>query len=339
MDNRAFSWCMIGTGTLAKQVAEEITASGRHRIVSVSSRRFEAAEQFAKKYGAAAWEDAADAMARADAVYVVTPHPSHAQYVRQAIAMGKPVLCEKPFTVQAAETKELFSLAKEKNVYIAEGMWTWFAPVALRVKAWVDSGAVGKIERVDTQMRVNVIHYAPRLTDPMLAGGAILDSGVYPITYLYRLFGKPVEVRCSGRIENGVDLSDTIDLTFANGQTHRIALSIDEKAGEEYIRITGEKAGIFVDRFHYADHAELLTRDGALIERFEGKTTLLNEFDLVAAEIRAGKTESAYIPPQATMDVMEIMDACRRQIGLVYPFERESTADPQQGPRRDAEGK
>ena len=322
MGNQVFSWCFIGTGTLAKQVAAEITASGRHRIASVYSRRFEAAEQFAKQYGGEAYETPEPAMEKADAVYVVTPHPSHYPHVRTAIGMGKPVLCEKPFTVKASETKELFRLAKEKNVYIAEGMWTWFAPVALKVKEWVDSGAAGRIGQVTTKMLVNVIHYAPRLTDPDLAGGAILDSGVYPITYLYRLFGKPRRIQCTGKISGGVDLSDEIDLTIGNGRTYHISLSICEEAGENYIRIEGDKADILIEHFHYADHADLRGKDGSLIERFEAKTTLLNEFDKAAAEIREGKTESGYIPPQATIDVMEIMDECRKQIGLVYPFEK-----------------
>ena len=77
-----------------------------------------------------------------------------------------------------------------------------------------------------------------------------------------------------------------------------------------------------MDHFHYADSAELTAKDGSLIERFEGRTTLLNEFDLTAGEIRSGRKESAFVPPQATMDVMDIMDECRRQIGLVYPFEK-----------------
>lgn len=322
MSNPVFSWCFIGTGTLAKQVAAEMASSDGYRISSVFSRRFEAAEQFAKQYGGEAFAAPEEAMEKADAVYVVTPHPSHYAYVKMAIGLGKPVLCEKPFTVKASETKELFSLAKEKKVYIVEGMWTWFAPVALKVKEWLDSGAAGAVRQVTTKMLVNVIHYAPRLTDPDLAGGAILDSGVYPITYLYRLFGKPESVRCSGRIAHGVDLGDEIDLTFKNGRTDHISLAIDDAAGENYIRIEGEKADIFLEHFHYTDHADLLAKDGSLIERFEGKTTLLNEFDRVAQEIREGRTESAYIPPRATMDVMDIMDECRRQIGLVYPFEQ-----------------
>ena len=324
MNEQVFNWCFIGTGTLAKQVAEEITASGRHRIASVYSRRLEAAVRFAEQYGGKAYEAAEQAILNADAVYVVTPHPSHYQYVKQAVELGKPVLCEKPFTVSGAETKELFDLARAKKVYIVEGMWTWFAPVALKVKEWLDSGEAGETEQVITKYLVNVLDYALRLTDPSLAGGAILDSGVYPITYLYRLFGKPAGIRCSGVIKNGIDLSDEIDLTFADGQTHHISLSIGDDRGEEYIRIIGTKADIFVDHFHYADKAELIAKDGKIIRTFAESTTLLNEFDLVSEEIRAGLTESVRIPPQATMDVMDIMDECRRQIGLVYPFEKES---------------
>ena len=321
MTESAFKWCFIGTGTLARPVAREIIDSGRHLVSAVVSRKIENAARFAAEFGGKAYEDPREAMAQADGVYIVTPHPSHATYVKTAIETGKPVLCEKPFTVRARETRELFHLAREKGVYIVEGMWTWFNPVALQVREWVTSGRIGTVEQVTTDMRVNVTHYAPRLTDPQLAGGAILDSGVYPITYLYRLFGKPVAVRCNGEIIGGVDLDDEIDLTFANGQTHHISLSIREDARKQYIRITGTEAEVFVDNFHFADHADLLAKDGTLIQRFEGKTTMLNEFDRVAEEIRQGKTESAIVPPQATIDVMEIMDECLNQIGLVYPFE------------------
>jgi len=321
MSHSAFRWCFIGTGTLGRQVAGEITASGRHEVSAVYSRRHEAAARFAEAWGGQAYDDPETAILNADAVYVVTPHPAHYPYVKQAIELGKPVLCEKPFTVRGEETRELFSLAREKGVYIVEGMWTWFAPVALKVKEWLESGALGNLERITTNYLVNVVHYAPRLTDPALAGGAILDSGVYPITYLYRLFGKPQAIRCSGKVENGIDLSDEIDLIYGDGRTLHIALSINSEAGEEFIRIEGTKATVFVDKFHYADHADLIDPEGKLIERFEGKTTMLNEFDRVSEEIRAGKTESAFIPPEATMDVMDLMDECRKQIGLVYPFE------------------
>ena len=312
-----FRWCFIGTGTLAKGVAEELNAYGKHEISAVYSRRYENAVAFAQRYGGTAYADVESAIRQADAVYVVTPHPAHYQMVKTAIGLGVPVLCEKPFTVRAEEARELFRLAKEKHVYIVEGMWTWFGPVAGTVKEWMSR--IGEIRQVITSYRVNVLGYAPRLTDPNLAGGAILDSGVYPITYLYRLFGKPVSVRCTGKVENGVDLSDEIDLTFENGQTHHISLSICDDAGVEDIRIVGDGGEIHVPCFRCADHAELITKTGT--EVFAAETTMRNEFDLVAQEIREGKTESGYVPPQATIDVMEIMDECRRQIGLIYPFE------------------
>lgn len=321
LQDRPFGWCFIGTGTLARHVAAEIGASGRHRVQTVCSRVYEKAAQFAETYGGQAFADPDEAMRRADGVYVVTPHPSHYEYVKRAIALGRPVLCEKPFTVRAEETRELFALAKEKGVYIVEGMWTWFAPVALKVREWVDQGAVGEIREVVTRYRGNVINYAPRLSDPALAGGALLDSGVYPVTYLYRLFGRPAGVRCLGRIENGVDLEDEIDLTFADGQTRHITLSIVEQNGAEDIRFVGSRGEIYVGHFHSGNRAERRNPDGSLAEVCEARTTLLNEFDKVAEEIRAGRTESAWIPPEATMDVMEILDECRRQIGLVYPFE------------------
>lgn len=317
-----FRWCFIGTGTLARRVAKEITASGRHVISSIYSRRYENAVRFAGEYGGTAYDAADAAINDADAVYVVTPHPAHYPYVRQAVEQAKPVLCEKPFTVRASETRELFSLAREKGVYIVEGMWTWFAPAALAVREWLERGLAGEVLEVETKYLVNVLNYAPRLTDPDLAGGALLDSGVYPVTYLYRLFGKPVGVRCTGKISGGVDLSDEIDLEFQSGLRCHIALSICDDARREYIRIRGTKADIFADRFHCAESAVLTARDGSVILRSEGPTTMLNEFDLTAREIREGKKESEYIPPRATEDVMDILDECRRQIGLVYPFEK-----------------
>ena len=321
MTGKPFGWCFIGTGTLARQVAAEIAASGRHRVKTVCSRVYEKAAAFAETYGGTAYADPDEAIRGADGVYVVTPHPSHYEYVKRAIALGKPVLCEKPMTVRAEETRELFALAKERGVYLVEGMWTWFAPTALKVREWLEAGAVGEIREVTTRYRGYVVAYAPRLTDPLLAGGALLDSGVYPVTYLYRLFGRPTAVKCEGRIENGVDLADEIDLTFADGRTRHITLAIDDRNGAEDIRLTGDRGGIYVDRFHCAARAERLNPDGTVAEVCEGRTTMLNEFDRVADEIRAGRTESAWIPPEATIDVMEILDECRRQIGLVYPFE------------------
>ena len=323
MSEQPFRWCFIGTGTLAKQVAREITASGRHEITAVYSRRFEKAREFAAQYGGAAYDTAEAAVGAADVdgVYVVTPHNWHAPYVRLAVEAGKPVLCEKPFTTDTAQTRALFDLGREKGVYVAEAMWTWFSSVARQVKAWVDGGALGDIESARVTYRCDSRGYAPRLLDPNLAGGALLDIGVYPLTYLYRLFGKPERVKCEGLLRDGIDMEEEIDLFYPGGLTARASVSMWAAEYDEAARITGSRGAITVERFHYASEARLTDKEGHTA-LFTGETTMLNEFDRVAGEIRAGLPCSALVPPQATLDVMEIMDECRRQMGLVYPFER-----------------
>lgn len=319
-----FHWCVIGSGVLANQVAASLSSSEKHDIVSVYSHNPETGKKFAKDYQCDFY-DTAEAAIKAkgvDGVYVVTPHTSHYEYAKLALECGKPVLVEKPMTVKAEETKLLFDLAKEKDLYLAEAMWTWFSPVANRVKFWLDCGLLGRLEKVHVDHRGNVITYAPRLADPCKAGGALLDTGVYPITYLYRLFGRPVSVKCEGKLAKGIDEGEEVALTFANGLTATASISITEKEKpSEVLILEGSLGSISLENFHFASGVTLKQKNGEDLS-FEGDGSMLNEFNLVAAEIRAGLKTSALVPAQATMDVMEILDECRRQMGLVYPFEQ-----------------
>lgn len=322
MKENKFKWCFIGTGTLAKKVAKEILASGKHEIISVYTRNLEKGKAFTDRFGGVAYATPEEAMNAegVQGIYVVTPHSAHYEYTKLAIELGKPVLCEKAFTTDANQAKELFALAKEKGVYVVEGMWTWFAPVAHQVKKWLEEGAFGEIKKVHFNYHMDVRNYAPRLTDPNLAGGALLDIGVYPITYLYRLFGKPVKVECKGIVENGIDWKEDVYLTFKNGQTYIASVSMRDMKGLEKLRIEGTDASLRLNWYHYANRVTL--KKGFLRnEKFSGDGSMLNEFNLVAEEILSGRKESQYVPPQATIDVMEIMDECRRQMNLVYPFE------------------
>ena len=318
-----FRWCFIGTGTLANVVARTILPSGRHEIASVFTRRIEKAREFTEKYGGTPCDDAEAAIRdpRVDAVYVVTPHNSHHEYVKLALELGKPVLCEKPCTVDAAQTRELIELARARKIYLAEAMWTWFSPVARQVKRWVDAGEYGEIRRIVANYHMNSKNYAPRVSDPSKAGGALLDVGIYPITYLYRLFGRPVAVKCAGKLAGGVDLWENVELTFGNGKTFTASASIDDYKGLERFLIAGDKGRTSIWFFHSANKARLVRRHGPG-ERVKGDGGYLNEFDCVAKEIREGLTESRCVPLDCTLAVMEIMDECRRQMGLVYPFEK-----------------
>lgn len=320
--SQIFNWCFIGCGKLAGVVAEQLAASGRHRIVSVYARHFDRCSAFAEKYGAVPCHTAEEAIAATgvDGVYIVTPHSSHYQYARLALELDKPVLCEKALTVNARDAHELIRLAREKKLYFAEAMWTWFSPVANQVKAWLDSGVLGQLESVRLNFRGEGRNYAPRVTEVAAAGGALLDIGVYVITYLYRLFGKPESVACRGTVAEGIDWDNEIRLRFSSGAEYLTTTSICDPVTDQTLYLQGSEGSIEAPGFFYTDHAVLRRKDGSE-EVFTGDGSYLNEFDIAAAEIREGLTESRFVSHQATLDVMEIMDECRAQMNLVYPFE------------------
>ena len=318
----AFNWCFIGTGTLAEKAARQLLGSGRHRIVSCFSRSADGRARFAKEFGALDCASAGDAITSegVDAVYIVTPNNAHYRYVKLALELGRPVLCEKSFMVTAAEAEELIDLARSKRIYLCEAMWTWFSEGALKAREWVMEGRIGQIRSARFTFHAEAIGYAPRVSDPKKAGGALLDITVYPITYAYRLWGMPVKVESRARMENGIDVADDITLTFSNGLRVEISTSIVDVKGFEIMRLKGDRGTITAPFYHSVSFLTCRTdRGGGEVFRSRGiVNTYLREFDIVADEIRRGLTESGYVPLESTLDVMRIMDTVREQIGLEY---------------------
>ncbi len=316
-----FRWAYVGSGNIANSTARDILRGG-HEIVSVFGRNAQKVTAFADRYGAKSFNDFESAVNRADVdgVYIATPHTSHVDYAVRAMKSGKPVLCEKPVGVSISDVDTLINTAKEENVYFCEAMWTWFSDVALTVKKWVQSGEIGSVKEV-------VINYAfpgvmmpknSRVLLPETAGGALLDIGIYPITYCYNVFGYPKDIICRGRLKNGIDISETVTLEYEgfNCKLHMSLCTLKENC-----IIKGSKGAVSLPAFfHMASKAVLKTENGRQV--FKGKTDYLTEFTRAAREIRAGRKESAYIPLESTRNCMLIMDECRRQLGLVYPFEK-----------------
>ncbi len=319
----AFNWCFIGTGKLAHQVAKEIIKSGRHKIVSCYTRSFENGKAFAEEFGGKAYENARDAILHegVDAVYVVTTHNAHYRYVKTALECKKPVLCEKAFTVTAEETDELIALSKEKGVYLCEAMWTWFSQAAITAKKWVDEGRIGPVRSASFTYHMKSINYAPRVSDPKRAGGALLDITIYPVTYAYRLFGMPEKIESKGVLSGGIDTGEEVDLTFKNGVKAHISASITDFKGLEKMVITGDAGKIIAPFYHFS--GKLFLRKGLFKrERYVSPNGPVNgyleEFDTVASEIREGLTESRLVPLKCTSNVMHVLDEIRSQIGLHY---------------------
>lgn len=315
-----FRWAYIGSGNIARNTAKSIT-KGDHKITAVYSRNPETAKAFAASCGATVYSTAEQAMAAADVdgVYIATPHTSHCAYALQAIRLGKPVLCEKPVGVSAAEADAMIRAAQEHGVYFCEAMWTWFSDVALTVRQWVQSGRIGDVQRVEMDYAFPgmLMQKSSRVRMPETAGGALLDIGIYPVTYCYNLFGYPKSIHCDGRLQDGIDVSETVTLGY-DGFSCVLRTSLTSL--KERCVIKGSRGSIRLDWFHMASKAVLKTDEGK--EVFRGKTDYLTQFTRAAQEIRAGKTASAYIPPEATRDCLRILDVCRAQMGLVYPFER-----------------
>ena len=318
-----FNWCFIGCGKLAHTVAEQMKKHGGHKIVSCYTRNFDKCQEFADKFGATADEEASDALSeeRVDGVYVVTPHNAHHRFAKLALELEKPVLCEKAFTVTSDETEELIALAKEKGLYLAEAMWTWFSAAANKVKCWVDSGELGKVSGADFTYHMMSVNYAPRNSDPRRAGGALLNITVYPIAYAYRLFGYPTSIESKGKIVGGIDHGEEIRMTFAGGEVVNISASMVDTNGFEKMTIYGDKGKIKAPLYHASGIASLnrgLFNSKLFLSGGKLFNTYMDEFDKVAEEIKNGLTESEVYPLKSTLDIMKIMDEIRSQIGLEY---------------------
>ena len=280
-----FRWLYVGSGNIAKSTARSIE-KGNHSISAVYSRNYEKAKTFADKRGAKVYRDfnAALSDGEFDAVYIATPHTSHLEYSVKALNAGKPVLCEKPVGVSAEEAQLMIKAAKDNNAYFCEAMWTWFSDVALTVKKWVAEKRLGEIKSVHID---------------------------------YSFPGLLEKISCSGTLKNGIDIAETVILSY-DGFDCTLDISLTKL--KEGCTIKGTKGEINIPMFHMGYLAELKA-DGKK-EKFRGKTDYLTEFTAVASEIKDGLTESEIIPYSSTLNCLKILDECRSQLGLIYPFEK-----------------
>lgn len=284
-----FKWAYVGSGNIARSTARSIT-KGEHCISAVYSRNHKKAKAFAEKYHAKVYNSFDELLEKGsfDGVYIATPHTSHLEYSVKAMQAGKPVLCEKPVGVSTKEVAFMLQTAKENHVYFCEAMWTWFSDVALTVKQWISEKRIGEIKQVhiDYAFPGLMMNKNSRVLTPETAGGALLDIGIYPITYCYNLFGFPNRIQCDGVIKNGIDIAETVVLGY-DGFDCVLEMSLDKL--KEGCKIIGTKGKISIPMFHMARLATLKT-DGKK-ETYKGKTDYLTEFTRAAEEIRSGKEE------------------------------------------------
>lgn len=314
-----FGWAYLGCGGIAHITATEVVQGGAGRIVSAWNRTPEKATAFVEKFGGTAYPTAEEAILApgVEGVYIAVNPNMHAELIRLCVKHRKPVLCEKPFTVNAAEAEDILACAKAAGVYVSEAMWTWHNQTALTVRRWLRDGRIGDVKRVYCCFAPDLRGNA-RLWDPAMIGGSLLDIGVYNIRYCYELFGLPERIACTdGELVGGVDAHEKVVMRYP-GFTAELDIGID-LGKPEILEIEGTKGVIRVPDFHEASAATL---EADIPERFEDPSLhYAVQFAKVGEEIREGLTSGRNITAQSTIDVMRLMDECREQLGLRYPYE------------------
>lgn len=316
----AFNWCFIGTGKIAHKVAKQVVTNPGHNIISVFNRTKAKAEKFAKIYNSTVYESALEAIndPRVDGVYIATTNETHFSYCKLCLENHKPVLCEKPITGNAKELMELIKISKENKTFLKEAMWTWFNPIANKVKEWIKEERIGKIKSVDCIFNMPIFGYNKakgRYISPARYGGALLDLGVYPVRYVYELFGKPKAIKSRGKLYNGIDLFNVSTFEY-DGFTANVSSQINAFVGE-HCKIVGEKGTIKVPLFHMTSKAILKTKEGKEVFR-DKKKKFATQFRVVA-EFIEGEKPDTLVSLESSLAVMEIMDEIRKQIGVIFP--------------------
>ncbi len=316
----SFNWCFIGTGKIANKVAKELVTNPGHKIVSVFNRTKEKAEKFALNYHAKVYDSAFEAIndPRVDGVYIATTNETHFEYCKLCLYNNIPVLCEKPITGNALELKELIRISKASNTFLKEAMWTWFNPVANKVKEWIKEERIGKILSVECIFNVPIFGYNKakgRYISPARYGGALLDLGVYCVRYVYELFGKPQSIKAKGKLYNGIDVWNESIFDYGDFKA-KVSSQINALVGEHCI-IKGEKGTIKVPFFHMASKAVLKTKDGKEVFKDKNKK-FATQFRKVAEYIKK-ETPDELVSLDSSLGVMELMDEIRKQIGVKFP--------------------
>lgn len=322
---------LMGAGNIARSMAATVRGMAKQgenvELYAVGSRDPEKAIAFAKTEGVQKAFGSYDEMladGKVDLVYVATPHSHHAEHMKMCISAGKAILCEKAFTGNARQAEEVLSLAESKGVPVAEAIWTRYQPCVRLIREALAAGEIGEVRYMTAALGYKIDH-VQRITDPKLAGGALLDLGVYPINFAAMFADSPVK-SVSGTAQffpTGVDMQDSICLTFENGIMATLgatAAGVTDQQG----CIAGSDGYITVEYINNPQAVRIW--DGN--RRLKREIVLPGKITGYEYEVRAcmdmldsGRLEPEAMPHSETIRIMKIMDELRRQWGVRYDWD------------------
>lgn len=326
------NWGIIGLGRIAHKFAEDLFALDNAQLLAVASRSLHHAKAFGEKYKAThcfGTYDEIFSLSELDAIYIATPHASHAQLSILCLKNGIPVLCEKPFAINLREAQQMVDASQQSDTFLMEGMWTRFLPHLLKILEIIDQDQLGTVHTVKATLGFESSPSAKaRLFEPELGGGALLDIGVYPVFLAHLLLGKPDQIKADAHISNAnIDEETTATLLYNNGKRAEVYAVINQNI-ENGAFIYGEKGHIHIPGKWNEPSSFTLHIDGQPPQQFdfqlEGYGFYLEAIEVMEC-VRRGMKESNALPLAYSLDVMETLDRIRREIGLTYPADTAAT--------------
>jgi len=322
---RIIRWGILGTGRIARDFASGLRATPDAVLAAVGSRSVDSAASFASAFEAplafGSYEELV-ACPDIDIIYIATPHPMHAANAILALRAGKAVLCEKPFAMNRREAGEMVALARAKNLFLMEAMWTRFMPALAEVKRIIAAGEIGTVTQLHADFGFSATpDPSHRVNDPTLGGGALLDLGIYPLSIACALLGPVDAVQAQAIMgETGVDLTTAFTMRHAGGTLSVCSCSLRARAPSELV-VSGTLGSVRMHRmFHMAESITVDLLDGP--SRTISTPWIGNGYAHEAIEagrcLRAGLLESPTMTHDETLAIMGLLDTIRKQIGLRY---------------------
>ncbi|WP_405474555.1 Gfo/Idh/MocA family protein [Paenarthrobacter ilicis] len=322
-------WGILGTGFIAGLQTKDLKENG-FTVQAVGSRSLDSSKAFAGQYGVAtahgSYEDlVADPLI--DVVYIATPHPMHHANALLALNAGKHVLVEKSFTMNVREAQEIVDLAGSKGLVALEAMWTRFLPHMIRIRDIIAAGTIGEVRKVvashNQSLPQNPAH---RLNDPALGGGALLDLGIYPISFAIDILGVPSGIKASATMSaTGVDRQTAAIFDYDGGAQALVDCELDAASANRAM-VIGSKGYIDIEHTWYNPVPfTVYGADGEAVDRYDQPVNSRGmQFQAAEMErlVKAGEPAGTILPPSESVAIMAAMDEIRRQIGLSYSSDK-----------------
>lgn len=329
------NWGIMGCGWIAQQFVDALNGMEDAVPYAAASRSQEKADEFAKKnkvqksYGT---YNALVADPDIDIIYIATPHSYHYANTKVCLEAGKNVLCEKAFTINTDQVLELMKLAKSKGLFLMEALWTKFQPGMIKAKELIDSGIIGDVISMDADFGLKFeMDPNHRLFNPYLAGGVLLDIGIYPLFLSLYMFGKPKVLKAHSKLDsNHIDLTTSMIAEHKSGTISNLT-STSMASRPVVAAFYGSKGKLVFDNWWFTPSNFTVTLDDQEAKVYEFPAIVNGyEYEIIESNkcLREGKVESDIMPHSFSILLMEMMDEIRRQCGIVYPKEIESIDNP-----------